>query len=136
VAQFTTMHGPGLEMEPIQRNDQFSKGIGRVSLSPVLAHLQRAIINFDLFGLTNGTLMKLDLLISIFHQPKQNNIHRRYDHMKTTMPMRVRISRFLEERYVHRAQPHFFPELALFGLTVIIAVWPMISLASAMETVR
>jgi hypothetical protein len=136
VAQFTTMHGPGLEMEPIQRNDQSSKGIGRVSLSPVLGHLQRAMMNFDLFGLANGTLMNLDLLISIFHQPRQNNIHRRYDQMKTTMPMRVRISRFLEERYVHRAQPHFFPELALFGLTVIIAVWPMISLASAMETVR
>lgn len=136
MAQFTTMHGPGLEMEPIQRNGQSWKGIGRVSLSQVLGHLQRAIINFDLFGLANGTLMNLDLLISIFHQPTQNNIHRRYDHMKTTMPMRVRISRFLEERYVHRAQPHYFPELALFGLTVIIAVWPMISLASAMETVR
>jgi hypothetical protein len=130
------MHGPGLEMEPIQPNDESSKRIGRVSLSQVLGHLRYAVTNFDVLGLTNGALMNLGLLISIFHQPRQNNKHRRYDHMKTTMPMRVRISRFLEERYVHRAQPHYFPELALFGLTVIIAVWPMVSLASAMEAVR
>lgn len=56
--------------------------------------------------------------------------------MKNTMPLRVRISRFLEERHVYRARPHFLPELALFGLIVILAVWPMFSLAAALETMR
>ena len=57
--------------------------------------------------------------------------------MKTTMPIRQRILRFLEERYVHRAQPHFFPELALFGVILIFAVWPMLSLtAAALERMR
>lgn len=56
--------------------------------------------------------------------------------MKSKMPMRVRISRFLEERYLHRAQPHYFPELALFGIIVILAVWPILSLAAALETLR
>lgn len=120
----------------IPGNDPSSNTIERVGLGQVLGHLQRAMVNFDLFGLANGALMNLDLLISIFHQPRQKNIPRRYDHMKTTMPMRVRISRFLEERYVHRAQPHYFPELALFGIIVSLALWPMMSLASAMEVLK
>jgi hypothetical protein len=56
--------------------------------------------------------------------------------MKTMMPIRVRVSRFLDERYAQREQPHYFAELAVFGLIVIIAVWPILSLAAAMETVR
>src|SRR5207253_8366185 len=56
--------------------------------------------------------------------------------MKTTMPMRLRILRFLEERYVHRARPHYFPELALFGVILILAVWPILSLAAALDQDR
>lgn len=56
--------------------------------------------------------------------------------MKTNMPLRTRIERFLDERYAQRAHPHFLPELALFGLIVILAVWPILSLAGAMELVR
>jgi hypothetical protein len=57
--------------------------------------------------------------------------------MKTTMPIGQRISRFLEERYVHRAHPHYWPELAVFGVILIFAVWPMLSLAAmALETMR
>jgi len=57
--------------------------------------------------------------------------------MKTTMPIRWRISRFLEERYVHRARPHYLPELAAFGIILILAVWPMLSLAAAaLETIK
>jgi len=53
------------------------------------------------------------------------------------MPIGQRILRFLEERYVHRARPHFFPELAVFGIILILAVWPMLSLlATALETMR
>jgi hypothetical protein len=58
------------------------------------------------------------------------------DYMKTTMPIGQRISRFLEERYVHRAHPHYLPELALFAVILLLAVWPMLSLAAALETMR
>jgi hypothetical protein len=108
-----------------------------VPLGQVLEQLQRVVINFDVLGFATGTVMNLGLLISLFnHQPTRNKKHRRYDHMKNTMPLRVRISRFLEERHVYRARPHFLPELALFGLIVILAVWPMFSLAAALETMR
>ena len=56
--------------------------------------------------------------------------------MKTTMPIGQRISRFLEERYVYRARPHYLPELALFGLILILAAWPMLSLAAALNLLR
>jgi hypothetical protein len=57
--------------------------------------------------------------------------------MKTTMPIGQRISRFLEERYVHRAHPHYLPELAAFGVILLLGVWPMLSLAArALETMR
>jgi len=57
--------------------------------------------------------------------------------MKTTMPMWWRIARFIETRNVHRARPHYLPELAGFGLLLILAVWPMVSLlATALERMR
>lgn len=57
--------------------------------------------------------------------------------METRMPIGQRISRFLEERYVHRAHPHYLPELAGFGLILVLAVWPMLSLvALALERMR
>jgi hypothetical protein len=57
--------------------------------------------------------------------------------MKTTMPIRWRIARFLEERYVHRAKPHYGPELAAFGAILILAVWPTLSLvATALERMK
>jgi hypothetical protein len=53
------------------------------------------------------------------------------------MPIGQRISRFLEERYVYRTGPHYLPELALFGVILILAVWPMLSMvAKALETMR
>ena len=59
------------------------------------------------------------------------------DYMKTTMPIGQRIARFLEERYVHRAHPHYLPELAGFGVIIFFVVWPMISLlAAALEKMR
>ena len=57
--------------------------------------------------------------------------------METRMPIGQRISRFLEERYVHRARPHYLPELAGFGVILLLAVWPMLSLlAMALEKMR
>jgi len=52
------------------------------------------------------------------------------------MPMSQRISRFLEERYVHRARPYYLPELALFGVIAILAVWPVFLVTAALETIR
>jgi hypothetical protein len=53
------------------------------------------------------------------------------------MPIGQRISRFLEERYVNRAHPHYLPELAVFGVILLLGVWPMLSLAArALETMR
>jgi hypothetical protein len=61
----------------------------------------------------------------------------RGDKMETKMPIGQRISRFLETRYMHRARPHYGPELAGFGLLLILAVWPMLSLvAMALERMR
>jgi hypothetical protein len=57
--------------------------------------------------------------------------------METRIPIGQRISRFLEERYVHRARPHYLPEVVVFGVIVILAVWPMFSMvATALETMR
>jgi len=57
--------------------------------------------------------------------------------MKTTMPMWWRIARFIETRYTQRARPHYLPELAGFGLLLILAVLPMVSLlAAALERMR
>ena len=57
--------------------------------------------------------------------------------METRIPIGQRISRFLEERYVHRAQPHYLPEVAVFCVILILAVLPMFSMvATALETMR
>ena len=57
--------------------------------------------------------------------------------METRIPIGQRISRFLEERYVHRARPQYLPELAVFAVILILAVWPMLSMvATALETMR
>ena len=57
--------------------------------------------------------------------------------METKMPIGQRIWRFLETRYVHRAHPHYLPELAGFGVILILVVWPMLSLvAAALERMR
>jgi hypothetical protein len=69
-----------------------------------------------------------------FHQPTNNN---RGDKMETRMPLGQRIARFLETRYVHRAHPHYLPEFAGFGIILILAVWPMLSMvAAALEKMR
>jgi len=56
--------------------------------------------------------------------------------MKPTNSIRVRVSRFLDERFRHRERPSNITELLLWGLIVIISAWPMVSLAAAIETMR
>ena len=52
--------------------------------------------------------------------------------MKTKTSMRLRVSRFLSERYAQRERPHYLAELLVFALIVITATWPLLSLAHAM----
>jgi len=56
--------------------------------------------------------------------------------MKTKIPMRVRATRFLYERFRQRERPAYIAELLLWGLIAILASWPMVSLAAAIETLR
>jgi hypothetical protein len=52
--------------------------------------------------------------------------------METTNSMRVRAARFLTDRYAYRTQPNYLSELLVFGIVVLIAVWPMFLLAGVM----
>ncbi len=52
--------------------------------------------------------------------------------MKTKTSMRLRVSRFLSERYAQRERPNYFAELLVFALIVITATWPLFSLVHAM----
>jgi hypothetical protein len=54
--------------------------------------------------------------------------------MKTTKSMRVRVSRFLNDRYAYRAQPNYVSELVVFAIILVTAIWPVFLLANAMAT--
>jgi hypothetical protein len=56
--------------------------------------------------------------------------------MKTMTSTRARAGRFLTDRYAYRERPNYLPELAVFGIIVIAATWPIFSLANAMATLR
>jgi hypothetical protein len=56
--------------------------------------------------------------------------------MKTMTSTRTRASRFLSDRYAYRERPNYLPELVVFGIIVITATWPILSLANAMATLR
>ena len=54
------------------------------------------------------------------------------DAMKSTTPTRIRIRRFITDRYAYRAKPDFLPELVAFVVVLAVVAWPMFLLASAM----
>jgi hypothetical protein len=56
--------------------------------------------------------------------------------MKNRTSMRIRVSRFLSERYFQRERPNYFPELGLFGIIVITAIWAILPLTNAMAALR
>ena len=56
--------------------------------------------------------------------------------MKSTTPMRIRVNRFITDRYAYRAQPNYFSELIAFGIIVLTAFWPMLVLAEAMTRIH
>ena len=56
--------------------------------------------------------------------------------MNNMTSMRLRVSRFLSERYQQRERPCYFTDLFLWALIVIIATWPMFAVVHAMEMLR
>jgi hypothetical protein len=51
--------------------------------------------------------------------------------MKSTTPTRIKIRRFITDRYAYRARPEFLPELVAFAVVMAVVVWPIFLLASA-----
>ena len=56
--------------------------------------------------------------------------------MKDKTSIRIRVSRFLSERYIQRERPNYFPELGLFGIMVITAIWSILPVANALAALR
>jgi len=54
--------------------------------------------------------------------------------MNTTNPIRIRLSRFVTDRYAYRSQPGYSFELVAFGIIVFTAIWPVILVANAMAS--
>jgi hypothetical protein len=52
--------------------------------------------------------------------------------MKNTTPRRMRLRRFITDRYAYRAQPDYSSELITLGVVVLTAFWSMFVLAGAM----
>jgi hypothetical protein len=51
--------------------------------------------------------------------------------MKSTTPTRIRVRRFITDRYAYRTQPNYISELVVFGIIVLTAAWPVFVLAGA-----
>jgi hypothetical protein len=51
--------------------------------------------------------------------------------MKETTPMRIKIRRFITDRYAYRTRPDFLPELVAFGVVLVVVSWPLVLLANA-----
>jgi hypothetical protein len=51
--------------------------------------------------------------------------------MKDTTPTRIRIRRFITDRYAYRTQPDYLPELIAFAVVLVVVSWPIFLLASA-----
>lgn len=52
--------------------------------------------------------------------------------MKNTTPRRMRIRRFITNRYAYRAQPDYSSELVTFAVIVLTVFWSLFVLAGAM----
>jgi hypothetical protein len=49
--------------------------------------------------------------------------------MKSTTPFRIRLRRFITDRYAYRARPDFLTEFIAIAIIVLTAVWPIVALA-------
>jgi hypothetical protein len=45
--------------------------------------------------------------------------------------MRIKIRRFITDRYAYRTRPEFWPEVVAFVVVLAVVSWPMFLLASA-----
>jgi hypothetical protein len=52
--------------------------------------------------------------------------------MKDTTTRRMRVRRFITDRYAYRAQPDYSSELITFGVIVLTVFWSMFVLAGTM----
>jgi hypothetical protein len=52
--------------------------------------------------------------------------------MKDTTPRRMRLRRFITDRYAYRTQPDYLSELITFGVIILTVFWSMFVLAGAM----
>lgn len=50
--------------------------------------------------------------------------------------MRIRTRRFLTDRYAYRERSNYWSELAVFGIIVVAAIWPIFSLANVVATLK
>lgn len=51
--------------------------------------------------------------------------------MKSITPLRLRVLRYLSDRYQQREQPHYFWDLLLFAVLGLLTLWPVLPLAHA-----
>jgi hypothetical protein len=56
--------------------------------------------------------------------------------MKETTPTRIKIRRFITDRYAYRARPDFLPELVAFAVVLAVVTWPLFLVASALGTLK
>jgi hypothetical protein len=63
-----------------------------------------------------------------FQRPNERSVAT----MKDITLRRMRVRRFISDRYVYRAQLDYSSELITFGVIVLTASWSMFVLASAM----
>ena len=56
--------------------------------------------------------------------------------MKNRILLRMRVGRFLDERYRDGEGPVYVAELLLWGFIIILASWSMLLLAAAVPTLR
>jgi hypothetical protein len=61
-------------------------------------------------------------------------VGRSIDLMKNTTPMRIKIRRFITDRYAYRTRPDFLPELVAFGFVLAVVSWPMMLLVNAVAS--
>ena len=50
--------------------------------------------------------------------------------MKSTTPIRIRLDRFLTDRYAYSTDRNYAFELAAFAIIVLTAFWPVFAVAS------
>ena len=50
--------------------------------------------------------------------------------MKSTTPIRIRLDRFLTDRYAYSTDRNYAFELAAFAIIVLTAFWPVFTVAS------